>query len=103
MHFFRALWADDLYSTKFTIHNPAGEQLGYEDIVVLSPIDMKILKYPESLVIYHADKWSQLNFQSEFVYFARDGYFDPVGIGWEGELAKKRIGGSLPYEYTVSQ
>lgn len=103
MHFFRALWADDLYSTKFTIHNPAGDQLSYKDIVIVSPMDTKFLTYPESLVIYYAEKWSRINFKSEYVYFDRDGYFDPLGIGWEGELGKKRIGDSLPYEYTLFQ
>ena len=101
MHFFRALWADDLYSTKFSI-GASGKKLGFKDIVILSPM-AKLLNYPESLVIHYAEKWSQLNFNSEFVYFARDGYFDPSGIGWVGELGKKRIGDTLPYEYTLSQ
>jgi hypothetical protein len=103
MHFFRALWADDLYSTKYEINKLSGDTLFFNDIVILSSMETKFLNYPESLVIHYADKWSQLNFKSEFVYFARDGYFDPTGIGWVGELGKKRIGDSLPYEYTLSQ
>ncbi len=102
MHFFRALWADDLHSTKFSIAS-SGKKLAFKDIVILSPMETKFLNYPESLVIHYAGTWSQLNFNSEFVYFGRDGYFDPTGIGWVGELGKKRIGDSLPYEYTISQ
>lgn len=103
MHFFRALWAYDLYSTKFTIQNIDTDPLSSNDIVLLSPTDTKFLVYPESLVILYAGKWSQINFKSKYVYFARDGYFDPKGIGWEGELGKKRIGDSLPYEYILFQ
>jgi len=103
MHFFRALWANDLYSTKFTIHNPDGDQLSYKDIVVQSPMKTSFLKYPESLVIHFAEKWSKINFNSEFIFFERDGYFDPSDIGWEGEMCRKRIGDSLPYEYTLPQ
>jgi hypothetical protein len=103
MHFFRALWADDLYSTKYEINNLSGDTLFFNDIVILSSMDTKFLNYPENLVIHYSEKWSQLNFNSEFVYFARDGYFDPTGIRWVGELGKKRIGDTLPYEYTLSQ
>ncbi|RLD92184.1 MAG: hypothetical protein DRJ13_16825 [Bacteroidetes bacterium] len=102
MHFFRALWADELYSTKFTVKSPSGDKLSYEDMVILSPMNTKFMKYPESLVIHYAVKWSKINFKSEFAYFASDGYFDPAEIGWEGEMGKKRIGDSLPYEYNVS-
>jgi hypothetical protein len=102
MHFFRALWANELYSTKFSI-GTSGVKLSSQDILVLSPMDTKFLKYPESLVIHYAEKWSQLNFKSEYVYFARDGYFDLKGISWEGDLGRKRIGDTLPYEYKISR
>lgn len=102
MHFFRALWTNELTLTKFTIGG-SEEKLTFQDVVFESPSGAKFLNYPESLEVHYAEKWSQINLKSDSGYFAEDGYFDPFGIGWEGELGRKRIGDSLPYEYSISQ
>jgi len=51
MHFFRALWSDDLGSNSFTIMNSAGEELKYTNVVIEDNTNRKFLKYPESLDI----------------------------------------------------
>jgi hypothetical protein len=39
----------------------------------------------------------------EKVWFTRDGFFDPIGIIWEGEMSKQRIGDLLPFEFIPSE
>jgi hypothetical protein len=33
----------------------------------------------------------------------QNGYFDPLGISWEGEMARQRIADWLPYEYSIKE
>ena len=103
MHFFRTLWSDGFDSTPFAIKDSIGEILEYKNIVIQDDANTKYLSYTESIQIYYYSKWSKINFPNEEVYFARDGFFDPTDISWEGELGRKRIGDSLPYEYTAEQ
>ena len=100
-HFFRTLWAEELNASKYEISASSGS-LSCQDVVIVSSSNTKFLKYPESLEVHFRDKWSLINFKMDSVYFEEDGYFDPNVIGWEGELGRKRIGDSLPYEYTLS-
>lgn len=44
---------------------------------------------------------SRIYLKRKFVYFDKNGYFDPSGIMWSGELARQRIADWLPYEYSV--
>lgn len=44
-------------------------------------------------------KESILNVKMDSVYFDKDGYFDPFGIEFSGEMSKQRIGDLLPFEY----
>ena len=53
MHFFRALWADDLKSTRFTIKNSADKNIKYKRIVIQEDNNEKFLKYTENLHIYY--------------------------------------------------
>jgi hypothetical protein len=102
MHFFRALWADDLKSTGFVIENSAGEILAYKDIVDDKVSPRKFLQYPDKLGICYYTKLpvSTIVFLKQQVYFDSNGYFDPTGISWEGEMVKQRIADWLPYEYS---
>ena len=101
MHFFRALWADDLRSTRFTIKNSADEELKYEDVVIQEDNNRKFLKYTENLDIYYLSSWSPISFLKEQVFFEQDGFFDPSGILWRGQMSRKRIADWLPYEYSI--
>jgi hypothetical protein len=105
MHFFRALWYNDLKSTGFSIKNTSNKDLSYKDIVYQDAGNNKYLMHHENLYIYYYSKepLSTLEFLKEKVYFANDGYFDPSGIAWDGKMASLRIADWLPYEYSVEE
>jgi hypothetical protein len=106
MHFFRALWANDLKSAGFIVKNPLGRSLNYKDIVIQEDSRRKFLKYPENLdIFYYYTKLplGQITFLKERVYFDNSGYFDSLGISWEGEFASQRIGDLLPYDYYIKE
>ena len=102
MHFFRALWIDDLNAAGFTVKNSANETLSYSKIVYQQDIHSKYLKYHGSLGIeyYSKQPTSFINFLKESVFFDANGYFEPYGISWEGEMSRDRIADMLPYDYS---
>ena len=108
MHFFRALWADDLESAGFKVKNSADKYLNYNDIVDDSLSDSlnnhtKFLKYSKDLSILYDTRLTNIVFLKEKVYFDKDGYFDQTGmsIRWEGDMLDKRVGDMLPYTYKI--
>jgi hypothetical protein len=105
MHFFRALWINDLKSVGFIVKTPSGANLDDKDIVIQEDSHRKYLKYPENIDICYYTKLpvSHIVFLKERVYFNNSGYFDGLGISWEGEFARKRIGDLLPYEYYIRE
>jgi hypothetical protein len=105
MHFFRALWIDELNSAGFTVKNSANETLKYNKIVIQADSHTKYLSYPDNLgIAYYSTKvpTSFIIFLKDKVYFDANGYFDPSGIRWEGNMAQKRVADMLPYDYIVS-
>jgi hypothetical protein len=101
MHFFRALWANELNSTGFVIQNSLGEVLGYDNIVYQDG-GKKYLRYRGNLrIFYYSNKVSStLEFLGQKVYFDSSGYYDASGIMWQGPMSNQRIGDWLPFEYT---
>jgi CarboxypepD_reg-like domain len=101
MHFFRILWANDLKATGFTILNTSDESLYYNNIVIQKDDFRKFFTYNEKIGIgyYSRIPSSYIIFLKKEVYFDKNGYFDPSGIAWEGQMARPRIGDLLPYEY----
>jgi hypothetical protein len=101
MHFFRSLWANGLKGTGFSIINTSDESLYYNNIVIQKDNCSKFLTYHEKIGIgyYSRDPSSYIGFLKKEVYFDKNGYFDPSGIAWEGQMARPRIGDLLPYEY----
>ena len=110
MHFFRALWADDLISTGFIVRNSDGKSLKYNDIVDDSRVDsvnnrFKFLSYTEKLTIQYNLRSTNIIFIKEYVSFDKNGNFDQTGmsISWEGEMMKKRLGDMLPYTFELKE
>ncbi|TAL66280.1 MAG: hypothetical protein EPN88_08695 [Bacteroidetes bacterium] len=105
MHFFKALWIDNLNSAGFTVRNSANETLKYNKVVFQKDSRTKYLRYPGGLCIsyYAKQPTSFIIFLKEAVYFDANGYFDPSGISWEGEMARQRIADLVPYEYTIKE
>lgn len=101
MHFFRALWANDLRSGNFNIKIPGGADLSYKQVVVQDENRRKYFTYPEDLEIWHFSNYSRIEFLKEVVYFDSSGYYDPVGILWRGPMSRQRVGDWLPYEYKI--
>lgn len=103
MHFFRALWKNELDSAKFVVKNSADENLTAENIVIQEDSLTRYLNYPEDLGIcyYSGLPSSYIIFLDENVNFDRNGYFDPSSVSWQGEMSLKRIADWLPYEYEI--
>jgi len=105
MHFFRALWMDELESEGFTVKNNYGRNLSAKDIVLQDASNKKYLRYNGSLgICYYSDvPFSHLEIQKDRIYFEKNGYFDSFGIIWEGYIAEKKIADMLPLEYLLSE
>jgi hypothetical protein len=101
LHFFRSLWTDNLNSAGFTVKNSSNETLSSQKIVVQADNRIRYLRYPGGLCIayYSKNPSSFIVFLKDKVYFTANGYSDPSGISWEGEMAKKRIADQLPFDY----
>lgn len=106
MHFFRALWANNLAPEGFVIKN----ELDYESLVYSTDScntanHSKFLKNNPDIYITSPfnSGWgsSFVKILKDSVSFDKNGYFDPFGISWEGEMAKQRIADLLPFEYTT--
>ena len=110
MHFFRALWENNLDSAGFTVKDSANVRLSYDKYVIqidsiIGSDHLKCLKYHGILfVAYHSKlPQSRIVMLKDNIYFYKDGFFDPLGIGWQGEMAKQRIADLLPFEYSIKQ
>jgi hypothetical protein len=102
-HFFRALWANSLKASGFSVSSyRTGEALNYELIVFQDFTGSKSLQYNEDLQIRYYDHLSYISFREYKVIFEQDGFFDPTPIIWTGIMSEQRIADFLPYEYLVS-
>jgi hypothetical protein len=103
MQFFRELWANNLKSTGFFALDSTFSILKYNKIVIQTDSLDKYLKKIGYLGIAYSARFptSHIVFLKDRVYFDKNGYFDPAGISWEGEMSKQRIADWLPYDYTV--
>jgi hypothetical protein len=110
MHFFRALWANDLESFGFEVENSASTRLSYFDIVEDRLTDSlsnrtKFLKYSRDINIFYDTRLTKITFLKEKIYFDKDGYWDQTvpGIIWDGDMMDKRVGDMLPYNYKMDK
>jgi hypothetical protein len=109
MQFFRALWENNLDELGFTIRDSLNRKVPYQKIVVLPEpgVDrgqIKFLTYKGILSLSYYTKWAEslIVMTKDSVSFDKRGFFDPLGIRWEGEMAKQRIADLLPFEYSMS-
>lgn len=101
LHFFRSLWINDLNGNGFTVRNTAGDEIGYNKYVYKKDNHTKYLNYHTRLCIsyYSKQPTSFINLKKDTVFFDATGYFDPLLLSWDGEMAKQRIADLLPFEY----
>jgi hypothetical protein len=104
MHFFRSLWDNDLSSQGFRVRDQQGNNLSYEDVVVIEE-GQKYLEHSGDLFInYSANPGSEyfirtispVRLLKSRVFFDENGYFDPVAIMLTGEMGKQRVADMLP-------
>jgi hypothetical protein len=121
-HFFSSLWANSLKSNGFIVENSSYETLNYEDIVLVKDSLKKYLVYygklkilsripgrainlksDHDLKIYYSSKTpnSYIEFLKDTVSFDNTGYFDGSGVRILGQMAIKRVGDLLPYDYNL--
>lgn len=110
MHFFRMLWENKMELQDYTIVDSSGFVLAYDQLVkrcdeTCKPDDAYMIYKGDIYVIYkyspdkgNSNRKSLLNVDST-VYFDKNGYFDPYPISWQGNMARRRIGDLLPFEY----
>lgn len=104
MHFIRALWTNSIKQNKYVITDSWKLVLDYGSIVHWSNMGDKYLSYSEQLLVgYKQERYSEINFLKEQVYFDESGYFDPAGISWQGDMGRFRIADWLPYDYSVGR
>lgn len=102
MHFIRALWGDRIKQNKYVITDSRKLLLNIGSIVHWSNMGDKYLSYSGQLLVgYNRERYSEINFLKEQVYFDESGYFDPAGIRWHGDLGRLRIADWLPFDYSV--
>ncbi len=115
MHFFRALWDNDLEMSGFrvvrytfdlsSIRYPSTNKplanLNYHDLVLEDDENRKYLLATEKqlTVYYKSVGQSRIVFLKPGVLFGKNGFFDPSGIRWYGDMAELRVADMLPYEY----
>jgi hypothetical protein len=105
MHFFRSLWFNELDSAGYKLWTSSHDTLGYKNIVREYDQHSKYLKYHGGLGIYYhpAGQESLMIFLKDSILFDPNGFFEPNGISWEGEMARQRIADILPYDYNPDQ
>ena len=126
MHFFRALWDNNLIMHGFTVAKysfnltslgvrssnlPIADiryqdvDVRYEDIVVEEDENRKYLIATKKLLLinYKFVDESTILFLKPKVLFGENGFFDPSGILWYGYMAELRIADMLPYEYELEK
>lgn len=104
MHFFRSLSLNKLSSSGFIVKSYKNNNIQRKKIMFKDKRDKMFLSYnKETLKIEYWPDVSYITFNKTNVYFDENGYFDPSGILWKGEMAEQRIADWLPYEYHIEK
>jgi hypothetical protein len=114
MHFFRLLFQRNLVQSgnlNILLNDGATDSDGFiigskSPVKCSSIVSMKdslsgYLKNEGTLSIAYKWKNSLLNIKNDSLYFEKDGFYDPFGAEFSGEMSKQRIGDLLPFEYSL--
>jgi hypothetical protein len=108
MHFFRELWKNSFDSTGYVVKSPNNDilkksQFVFQSDSIVDGVHPQFLRYEGSLNVSYYSKTSDSRILviDPYVYFDKDGYFEPLGISWEGKMSLQRIADLLPFEYSV--
>ena len=106
MHFIRSLWGDRLAEDGFVVKDLSNKVLSPDKYLCQTGdpetglINKYLCKQKTMIITFYTRRTSSLILlKKDSTYFDKDGYFDPLGISWQGEMALQRIGDLLPFEY----
>jgi len=106
MHFIKSLWQNNLPKEGFVVKDLNNKVLSPDKYLSQTEdpgtgvISKYLCKQKIMTITYYTRNTSSLILlNNDSIYFDSDGYFDPLGISWQGEMAKQRIGDLLPFEY----
>ena len=109
MHFIRSLWNDELSTAGFNILDSLNHEIARDSLVMpkfdtVSHQDFMYLKNCKYFKVYYNEfsQGSMAIFMKETVYFEENGYYDLLGLSWDGEMAKRRIADQIPYDYSYT-
>jgi hypothetical protein len=115
MHFFRSLYSGNIkqrgeYSISLSDTNlsPSEFLISSKTPIYSSSLVTKkdslsgYLKNDGELIVSY--KWMNtgITVKWDSVYFEKDGFYDPIGVEFSGEMSKQRIGDLLPFEYIIN-
>ncbi|MCX6239703.1 MAG: carboxypeptidase-like regulatory domain-containing protein [Bacteroidia bacterium] len=116
MHFFRLLYTGNLiqkgkHNIVLSDNTPVSMPFSISSNTTVSSNSLVIkkdslsgyLKNKGELSVKYRMRPTTINIKVDSVYFEKDGYFDPVGVEFSGEMPKQRIGDLLPFEYLINQ
>jgi hypothetical protein len=115
MHFFRLLYTGNLMqkgkhnimlsdntpvSMPFSIRS--NRTINSNTFVIKKDSLSGYLKNKGEFSVNYRTRLTTIKIKVDSVYFEKDGYFDPVGIEFSGEMSKQRMGDLLPFEYMIN-
>jgi hypothetical protein len=114
MHFFRSLYLGNLtqpgkYSILLSDNTPSSKGFSIYSKTTINSNSFVIkkdslsgyLKNEGELSVTYQWKNTLINVKMDSVYFEKDGFYDPIGVEFSGEMSKQRIGDLLPFEYLL--
>ncbi len=115
MHFFRLLYTGNLiqkgkHKIILSDNTPISIPFSISSNTTISSNSLVIkrdslsgyLKNKGDFSIKYRTRLTTINLKVDSVYFEKDGYFDPIGVEFSGEMSKQRIGDLLPFEYLIN-
>jgi hypothetical protein len=97
MHFIRALWNNQIPENGFDVFRKA-QRLIYDSLVVASG-NQKYLRINGQIKVTYRSQISIMEGSGKAVLIDKNGYQDPAGIVWTGNIGIQRAGDLLPLEY----
>jgi len=115
MHFFRLLYGGNLsqkgrynislsdknlFSKVFSIGSKT--PISSDSLVIRKDRISSYIRKEGDLNVKFGEKHSIIIVKMDSAYFEKDGYYDPIGVEFSGEMSKQRIGDLLPFEYLIN-
>jgi hypothetical protein len=101
MHFIRSLYNDQLSREGYTLLNLAPGSKDNSGLVVDRENGRSIFMKSPLAVVYKGNSRNLtfLDKNKDFTFIDKNGFYDPNGISWSGDMASQRMGDLLPFEY----